>query len=74
MLPLVLYKVFVCGDKFHVVTRPSITLHKLKRQEHQVDSYNFHSDTVSKVNAQSTSQAQEVRISILCFVTLYSGC
>lgn len=55
----VLYKVFVCGDKFHVVTRPSITLHKLKRQEHQVDSYNFHSDTVSKVNAQSTSQAQE---------------
>ena len=55
----VLYKVFVCGDKFHVVTRPSITLSKLLSINSQINVYNFHSDTVSKVTLDS-SQVQEV--------------
>jgi len=54
----VLYKVFVCGDKFHVVTRPSITLNKLLSNNSQISVYNFHSDTVSKVTVDS-SKVQE---------------
>ena len=56
----VLYKVFVCGDKYHVAPRPSINLGKLQTQSNQLDVYNFHSDTVSKVSGVSTSQVQEV--------------
>ncbi|XP_063684087.1 inositol-tetrakisphosphate 1-kinase-like isoform X2 [Bolinopsis microptera] len=54
----VLYKVFVCGDKFHVVTRPSITLNKLLSNNSQINVYNFHSDNVSKVTSDS-SRVQE---------------
>lgn len=55
----VLYKVFVCGDKFHVAPRPSINLGKLQTQSNQLDVYNFDSDTVSKVSEVSTSRVQE---------------
>eukprot|EP00116_Pleurobrachia_bachei_P003546 sb/3463808/ len=52
----VLYKVFVCGDRHKTLVRPSITVERLAGQ----DSYNFHSDTVSKNVKSAPSQVQQV--------------
>ena len=62
-----LYKVFVCGDEYNVVTRPSITLAKL--QQHTADTYHFHSDTVSKCNSSTTSREQDD----LCSMESFAG-
>lgn len=51
----VLYKVFVCGDRHKTLVRPSITVERLTGQ----DSYNFHSDTVSKNVKNAPSRVQQ---------------